>query len=406
MITHIALLDLDGVLVQPGGYRAAFIETMKYFLRQIGLESLIPGSDVPSKFEAIGITNEWDMVPICIALALESSKVCLPGDVTLDDWSHVVDMYGPDRKTGISIDYPGMICSLAPLLRPGLGPTEAIADSQSDAANGSVFPWLSGQPILNYLLCDTRDVSRSITTQVFQNMVLGDRKYYETYREEAFICTGSLLEKHDRTLLDADILRYLFQLEDAGTLYPCIFSARPSLPPMDVDHDIYGFSPEAEAAVALSGLERIPLIASGRLKYYAELKNLSFDQLVKPAPFQALAAIFAAWNKKEFEPLLWAGEIYRRSQDGTLGEINKTEAYRKMQLPRNTIVHIFEDSFVGIKAGTSAVELLKSIGVNIHVRAWGIAREKEKTKALMAVGAQVFNNVNLAMQSAFVEMDK
>jgi len=48
----IMLFDLDGVMINPLGYRHAFFESARYFFLQMGLENPIELAGVPEIFEA------------------------------------------------------------------------------------------------------------------------------------------------------------------------------------------------------------------------------------------------------------------------------------------------------------------------------------------------------------------
>ena len=61
-MNRIILLDIDGVLVQPGGYRAALRATVKRFIGDYVIEE-----ELPVSMEKRGISSEWDMSPLIIA---------------------------------------------------------------------------------------------------------------------------------------------------------------------------------------------------------------------------------------------------------------------------------------------------------------------------------------------------
>ncbi|HAD05709.1 MAG TPA: hypothetical protein DCE76_00960, partial [Anaerolineaceae bacterium] len=67
-MVNIFLLDIDGVLVKPGGYRTALHRTIAFFLQQLELpENFNLTEDEIGNFEAHGITSEWDMIPLTFA---------------------------------------------------------------------------------------------------------------------------------------------------------------------------------------------------------------------------------------------------------------------------------------------------------------------------------------------------
>ena len=62
-MTRIILLDVDGVLVQPDGYRAALRATFNHFIEpHLDLQE-----ETLTNLEKRGITSEWDMLPLLLA---------------------------------------------------------------------------------------------------------------------------------------------------------------------------------------------------------------------------------------------------------------------------------------------------------------------------------------------------
>ena len=62
-MTKIVLLDIDGVLVHPGGYRAALRATVNHFIEP----PLVIPEEVLTDLENRGISSEWDMAPLLLA---------------------------------------------------------------------------------------------------------------------------------------------------------------------------------------------------------------------------------------------------------------------------------------------------------------------------------------------------
>ena len=83
----VLLLDIDGVLVKPGGYRAALHATLNYFVNLMGLPNFEFPEEKLAGFERRGITSEWDMVPLLLAVLWEDilsqgKGLNLPSDVS------------------------------------------------------------------------------------------------------------------------------------------------------------------------------------------------------------------------------------------------------------------------------------------------------------------------------------
>ena len=64
---NLYLLDIDNVLIYPGGYRESFSRTINYFMRAMGWKDSNSHQSAAQVFEAHGITNEWDLSLIHIS---------------------------------------------------------------------------------------------------------------------------------------------------------------------------------------------------------------------------------------------------------------------------------------------------------------------------------------------------
>src|SRR3990172_11882052 len=81
------LFDIDGVLIHPGGYRAALKATVNHFSRLMGLGDLAPDDDTIEVFEACGLTSEWDSVPVCVAAMVTEAALADPTlEFSADFW--------------------------------------------------------------------------------------------------------------------------------------------------------------------------------------------------------------------------------------------------------------------------------------------------------------------------------
>ena len=76
---RILLFDMDGVLITPGGYRAAFIATMNHFGQKLGFAGLAPSVSEIEVFEAESI-NEWDMIGLSMAAVVRHVAEELPAE--------------------------------------------------------------------------------------------------------------------------------------------------------------------------------------------------------------------------------------------------------------------------------------------------------------------------------------
>jgi len=383
-----ALFDIDGVLLLPGGYRAATQATLRHFLEHWGAQDVRVPETALELFESMGVTSECDMIPLCLAIVLESAieKGVLP----ITDNGSLAQMDGRLAVMDGVVDFDGAIRALQNELKPG----QAAADCILDAAlnGGGVFPSLHSQPVLVELLTGTRDVSRSATTRLLQNFVLGSRRFEATTGLKATVDGESYLEQFDRVAVGAAQRETLIQMRQNACLKTALFTARASLPPDGLARQ--GYFPEAEIARALLGLEDWPLVAYGLLQYMAECSGWSAERLLKPAPFQALVALGAAWSGDRIQALAWAGRLMDLPGcDGHAGE--------NLNVPERGEVHVFEDSPVGLRAARTALDLLAERGYCLTAHFWGVARNADKRRALQEQGAQVFDDINGALNVFF-----
>jgi predicted esterase len=400
----ICLFDVDGVLVQPGGYRAAVKGTLDYFLTKMDLAQYKPGDEIPVLFESFGVTSEWDMVPITLAVILEAVSTAIRGEQTpntlreFTTWEKI-------RRFDQKIDLQAGIRDLAPAFLHAEIPSEAILERALSHTGSQPLAHLSTS-LLTELFGHTRSVAHSEITRVFQTFVLGSNAFSTVYDMAPPFESGSFLEEYDRLLIEPTIYQRLKEAKGAEKFHYAAYTARPSLPPKGAGVNIPGYSPEAEQGLGLVDPQLMPMIGYGRLVYLAEQIGIKADTILKPAPLQALAAMAAACCEDEWASLSWALEVFARYSDGKVSALPGNYGLELIDcLPETISMHVFEDSSIGITAAKRAAELLKKEGVEIQLHAWGIAVEEEKRQALAAVGASVLPDVNAALREAFTWID-
>ena len=345
-MTKILLLDIDGVLVHHGGYRAALHATLNHFAGLMGLAHFDFPEEKLAELEKRGIFSEWDMVPILLASLWDDILSRRPVlDLTPELSSAAVEI-GRHMNGHV----PGEISVPEIELTPGQYPAE------SALLNGC-FPSIPID-LRTRLLHDSRNVAYSQTTRLFQQYALGSQVFFETYDLAPELETESFLFTHDRSYLN-DAIRA--RLRQSGFLLAAL-TARPSAPPREVDDSHLGYSPEAEIALKLVGLSDMPLIGFGRLHYLALQRGLDAGALIKPSPVHALAAIAAALTGNEWAALQSACDWYQTGQiKGALAE-----------LPRSFELLVVEDTLGGIRSALSAAEILGGAGFDVTVRAFGL----------------------------------
>ena len=358
-MTRIILLDLDGVLIQPGGYRAALRATVQHFigpLPDIHDEMLVD-------LENRGITSEWDMSPLIIAAYWEDilsrqPMSGLPSDVSTAA-NEINNRSTVEAPTHLEVPEIPLVADQYP---------------SESAFHAGCFPSIPDELRKN-LLTGTRDIHHSHTMQIFQQFALGSQTFTETYHIPAKVDSESFLLTHDKSNIDGEIRS---ALRRAGH-YLAGFTSRPSAPPREIVDSNSGYAPEAELALKLAGLTDIPLIAFGKLEYLARQYDLDPATLVKPSPVHALAGILAAWSGNEWLSLQ-AASHWRET-----GSLNG--AFR--QLPKAFELIVLEDTMAGIRSVRSAGEVLRQSGYDVYFRPLGMTSTNPgKASAFEQAGVQ------------------
>jgi hypothetical protein len=364
-MTKIILLDIDGVLVHPGGYRAALRATVNHFL---GSHFEVP-EDTLTDLEKRGIASEWDMTPLIIASYWTAILSRQPMQNLPDD----VSAAAHEIERQLHVTAPTHIFIPEFDLVHGQYPAET-------AFQAGCFPSMP-PGLRRNLLTSTRNIHASPVMRIFQHFTLGSKNFTGTYNLPAEIETESLLLTHDRSNINDEIRSKLCQPNQ----HVAAFTARPSGPPCEIAGSIVGYAPEAELALELAGLQGIPLIAFGKLEYLASQYRLDPATLVKPSPVQALAATLAAWTGEEWSSLQ-AAHHWRET-----GELNGNFSL----LPKEFELTVVEDTMGGIHSVRAAGEFLQKAGFDINVRAFGLTSGiSAKALTFEQAGVPYFENWN------------
>ena len=384
----IFLLDLDGVLIEPRGYRLAIQSTLKWFTNRMGLGDLYPGEDAIAGFEAISMTNEWDIIAILLAaifdrLVNENPSLCLPRDLL-----EACDVVHDQNLDPPKINLVNIKGTLSENFKPGLQYADLAFELSRLGDGCQLFKAMASHPLLENILTRTRMLDGSLTTRVFQHFTLGSHKFEEFTGIKAFFDSESFLLKHDRVLLKEETRESFLQVWRQAKCGAVIFTARPSLPQTGRAFT-YNYSPEAEIAMQALQLSELLLIGGGKMGWLASRLGFPIEQLTKPSPVQALAAIGTAVTRQSELSLQAAADFWFK---GVADFYNN--------LPPLSI-HVFEDSGGNIKSVQHAVEQLNVAGIDIHFKAWGISENPQKQQALREAGAVLVPDINQALQNAF-----
>lgn len=349
---RIALIDIDSVLIEPLGYRKAVVAVWDYITSLMQIPPLPLSAQTMADMEAVGITSEWDMLPILIAslwqtILAQTDSIPLPADgEVLSAARAFAKAPALPRITSISI----------PKIQPV--PNQFPAETAWEAGSFPALP----QALGDNLLRNSRDPYLSATTRLFQQYVLGSEKFQQTYRLPANVQSPSFLALYDKPLIPDSIRNALLAAQQNGMLDIAIITSRPSLPPDGIVNDAGGYAPEAEIALESLGMANLALIGFGKLKYIGDLYQLKADQLIKPAAAHSLAAILA----------LLMGDDKLALDTAINWAVKKNfSAFREI-LPQQMEIHLIEDTMGGVRSAQAAVQLLRQMGRDVYLCCYGL----------------------------------
>lgn len=406
---NVLLFDVDGVLIEDGGYYAALIKTLDYFNRLLGADPIVFSAPDRDQFQSRGYVNEWDLCPLCAGILLLETLARQP-ERTLTS-APFEDFMRQLRGAPVP--------QLRDVARPYLEQIDRAQGKPVKRAHDALLKTLAQLPLredtrtatenlLHEMFSQTHDIERAPVTQIFQEFVIGSELYAESYHLPPRFNEPSVLIIEDRPLISAASMQKLAEWAQLDRAQVCVYTARPSLPPADdPDHIPHiGYSPEAELGMQLLDMH-YPLIATGRVQWLAAKVKVPFESVTKPAPIQALAAIGAAVTHEEANSLLAAHALMSRGElIGPLAQLrpvrwadtssNNTELHDP---PDRSTVHVWivEDGILGMQATHGAIDLLKRSGLDVQAHAIGIAAGGPKAAALTPLSEIVLPDVNAAL---------
>ncbi len=408
---NIVLFDVDGVLIEDGGYYAALVKTLDYFNHLLGAGPIVFSLPDRDQFHARGYVNEWDLCPLCAGILLIETLAHQP------DWLLTPAPFEDFLRQLRGAAAPQLVevahLYLEQIDRAQGKPVERARDvllnalaqlplrDDTRAATGT---------LLREMFSQTHAVDRAPVTQIFQEFVIGSQLYAKSYHLPPRFNEPSVLITEDRSLISSEAKQKLAEWARTDRARICVYTARPSLPPADdPDRSPHaGYSPEAELGMQLLNMD-YPLIATGRVQWLAAKVNVPFESVTKPAPIQALAAIGAAITHEEANSLLAAHALVSRGElIGPLAVLRSATARTRSNQTAQTWfestsrpmvnVWIVEDGILGMQATHGAIDLLKQSSLDIHAHGIGIAAGDPKAEALAPFSEIVLPDVNAAIK--------
>ena len=396
MTQSILLFDLDGVLIYPGGYKAAFRATLKSLLLEMHVPFYMPTQEIYETFESVGIGSEWDMLPITFVIIMDHIIPLIPEIKDLHSIEDCIEVISKHDLPEETIEYRQIVKAISPLFSASDMPLNGLIEHISST---EFLINIQNTPLLEGILTESRSIRNSLILRTFQNYVLGDKAFEKIYHQPAEFYTPSFIESFDRSLISSDSLDKINSLIQNPNTYPVISTLRTSAPPKEKCHSRDHFLNESDLALGLLDGFSPPIIGYGKIANLANEYGVPVESLIKPSPVQALGAIASAYSGKEWDALQWAYHIYKMQEMNlSLNEINDRF---QIALPQQADIHIFEDANIGIVSCNDAVTLLSKLGYQYNYYLWGIALETQKIDALQNVGAKVFSSFDKAIDHVF-----
>lgn len=395
------LLDIDGVLIHPGGYRHSFADTVNYFLAFFGQPHLFVDDRIAEIFEFASIQAEWDMVPLTITAFFEWFV-----EVTGEHHRfYSIEQSGSLPTTG-SQEYfisflKKKIIDYSRVLSKEEIPASAVFRDCRKNQHHSVLPCIWDDPVLEEILLYSLDIYRSPLFQRLETQLLGTEYMNKRFGLEIKEKIMPNLEVIDSPILSEKYRNRLIQKK--VNFHTAVLTARPNMLPDAIDvknADSHFILPEAETAFRLIGWDEnvIPVIGVGSLSYIENKYHLPKDTYLKPHPFHSIASILSTMTKNQTEALEMAKIIYDRWVAHDYSSTPLTQFFQEASRIR---LAVFEDSVSGIESCLSTGKLLSDYGYHPEIEAYGIYTTEDKKGLLQKHGARICQNINEALDVFF-----
>ncbi len=387
------LLDIDGVLLKSNGYDLAFLDTVHEVFAKIGQGHIRLTKRVSELFQAENISAEWDMVQICAAALYEFCA-------ERNGIENIPDIYSGKvfPRTGSTEEFFPYLSGKIKLC--GKFWTRDIADLYRERE--SIFPLIAQTEAAKLFLLDTLMPENEIFNRLISRL-LGSENFRSFYGVEPLLETDSYLETKDEILISEKYREFL--TEQHPEIRSSVMTYRPSRLPDEAGNkkSVYFVNtPEAECAMRFLGWTNgnVRCIGGGDLCYMEEKNHLKRETYCKPHPFHALSALLYAACGDRIAALETVQRFIARDEKGDYSE-NPGERILPTREPFRAAV--FEDSPTGIESLKRMVPLLRKFGYQVEPRLYGIYSMPEKAEQMRLLGAEVFPDVNTALDDLFAD---
>lgn len=395
MGTQFLLFDIDGVLIQPKGYRKAVFDTTNFFLQQLGIPDKNISEEIITTFESVGITSEWDMIPLFLISLIESAFLQREPGSSITE---IMDLKNYFQSYEFQYDPEAIITFIEKIHKfkqDGYSACELVFNKIFKEQSNEILSLTKkhAEWLLIEWIGESRNIRKSSLLQFFQNLTLGSDVFEKITGMTPFVFTDPYLVKFDQPLIQEKYKNELVRLTSSKNFFSVAITARPSLYPATKNHKNFGLNfPEAELALQCLKLEEFPCVGFGAMEYLGLQKKSSGEHFVKPAPMHALVAILTASGMDVEEALNLSHEyIFTKRTDEVINYFSNF--IKPIQ------ACIFEDSIIGIQSLNRICELLRNDGIYISSKAYGIAKELNKINALKKENAIIYPTINEAFSS-------
>lgn len=364
------LFDMDGVLLEPNGYHMALKETVRLVSRSMGFEDFLLSDQNIAQFEALGISSEWHSSALCAALLM--IKTAQYGrEINVSTSLNTT----PTKNQKYSIDIARLFKAIESQ------PAELPAILRAQMA----IEWIAKQNNIDpeqpsLIIKNSESIEHSLTFNVFQELVLGSEIFDRTYQRKKQLNVISFLQKFDKSLLSDTAKDKLLRWLEYPQHNAAIMTNRPTAITIGKTG-----SPEAELCAELIGLESLPIIGNGEIRWLAHKTNTEVGALLKPAPTHALAATFAAFGNSLEDSLINAYNLIHANHS------------TKAQVLSNNTVYVFEDTVAGIMSVEGMQKVLEQNNTRVQIHKFGISSDPIKRSCLKDHGAKIYDSINAAL---------
>lgn len=392
MVQDVLLFDIDGVLLEPHGYRDALPAAIRFWLGENLPDDVLPGHAEMDLFESFGMTNEWDMLAVSMAVLLAPAISADPANrrKSLTQLAQLARERGLIRE----VNYRQTIESLGQFYQQKGVQMRERRLMYKTPEMAEIFPVVHGTSLYHDLFETIDSIERSELIQVYQTLVLGSEKFQKTYKLIPKFSCDAYLGTRDKVLISEEDRQLLLRAQPGKKPRLAMMTARASRPLVLHEDEVHTwYAPEAEIAMELLGYTALPVIASGHLRYISQALECDASQLLKPSAFHALTSILAAFGIPVLSALNYAAGLSTSTHCGDVKSDRRLTEELTRYIPPEFTVHIVEDSYIGIESAQRAVKVLEESGYKCACQPWGVAVRPEKIKSLERLRAAVFPDI-------------